>query len=89
MAKTMAKTKRGPGRPRKTPRVREENIVTKKDEDGMVKCPRCGESVSVLLRHRSTAGICRYTCYSEDCKKNGPVKGRGRGFIIRAAPSWK
>lgn len=76
---------RKPGRPRKN----EANIVTTKKADGSVECPRCGEQVSVILRYRSSAGVCRYTCFSERCKSGGAVPGRGRGFIIRSEPSWR
>jgi transcription elongation factor Elf1 len=87
----MAK-KRGPGRPRKNgtqpkKKRREECIVTRPDENGNIKCPRCGDDQSLDLKRVSTAGVKYYFCWSETCKNSGVRKGRGRSFVIRSDKS--
>jgi len=46
------------------------------------RCPRCGETVAIVLERTSTAGVRRYRCFSEECKKNSVRPGRGRGFTV-------
>lgn len=69
-------TKHAANPPAKAKRKREPVISANAD-----RCPRCGESVAILLRHSYYGGKRRYLCVSEDCKANS-ITGKGRQFVV-------
>jgi len=72
------KQKRKFSRVKKEKRVKREPYIAGKSPC----CPRCGEAVAIQLEKTSTAGVRRYRCFSEECKKNSVRPGRGRGFTV-------
>lgn len=71
------KKKRKFSRVKKEKRAKREACIVSHD----ARCPRCGETVAIILEQTFTSGKRRFLCVSEQCKKNS-IRGKGRRFIV-------